>query len=424
MKFKAISPYLIGTFFLFSLVNNVFATEKSSKKRVTRQDVTVVAIDAGHGGKDPGAIGRNLGIKEKDITLSISRELKSLLDADPHFKGVLTRSSDHFVQLPDRSEIARRNKANYLISIHADSSPSSNSLRGASVWVLSNQRASDEMGKWLEDHEKQSELLGGAGSVLAGRNERYLNQTVLDLQFSHSQRVGYELGKTVLSRLTNVMNLAKSQPQHASLSVLRSPDIPSILVETGFLSNAEEEAKLASPAYRRQVARAIYNGLLAYRAKNLGSIATSSVHKAVIEETKPSSKEEKKDELKQDKSAKKSAEQKSDKPAESDKKSKSSKSDKDKNSEKSSSKTSDTKEKSKVKEEKNEKSSSSDEQKSSKKESSDKPKVKSTNGTHVVQENETVYSIARMYDTTPEKISQLNNLKNNKIIVGKKLKVK
>ena len=227
-----------------------------------------IAIDPGHGGKDPGAIGHNLKIYEKNVTLSIAKELKALLDKDPHFRAVLTRNGDYYISVPQRSEIARKYKANYLVSIHADSSETPN-LRGASVWVLSNRRANDEMGQWLEDHEKRSELLGGAGSVLASHNEKYLDQTVLDLQFGHSQRVGYELGNIVLRHFSQIASLSRPTPRHASLGVLRSPDIPSILVETGFLSNQEEELKLNTPAYRKRIAKAIYNGLVEYRRKNV-----------------------------------------------------------------------------------------------------------------------------------------------------------
>ena len=223
-----------------------------------------IAIDPGHGGKDPGAISRNLGIYEKNVTLSIAKELKALLDKDPNFRGVLTRSGDYYISVPERSEIARKFKANYLISIHADSSESPE-RRGASVWVLSNRRANDEMGQWLEDNEKRSELLGGAGKVLSHNNDKYLDQTVLDLQFGHSQRTGYELGKHILSHFSKVTTLSRSVPQHASLGVLRSPAIPSVLVETGFLSNSDEEQKLNSPAYRRRIAYMIYEGLVVFR---------------------------------------------------------------------------------------------------------------------------------------------------------------
>lgn len=340
---------------------------------------TVIAIDAGHGGKDPGAIGKNLGLKEKDVTLSIAKELKALLDKDPNFKGVLTRSQDKFVALPQRTEIARKNRASYLISIHADSSPSSDNLKGASVWVLSNRRANDELGKWLEDHEKQSELLGGAGSVLANNNEKYLNQTVLDLQFSHSQRTGYELGKTILARLNTITPLAKKSPQHASLSVLRSPDIPSILVETGFLSNSSEELKLSSAAYRRQIAQQIYQGVVDYHKKR-----KSASSAAKNQPEKPDS-EPKKTEEKQAKNDKKNPSEKG-------------------------------------------KSSETKKQPEPKKagKSTDKvgKEVDIEAKFHTVQVNETLYSIARMYNTTPEKLMALNNLKDNRIFVGKKLKLK
>lgn len=350
---------------------------------------TIVAIDAGHGGKDPGAIGKNLGILEKNVTLAISKELKVLLDADPKFKAVMTRNGDYFIQLPQRTEIARKHRADLLVSIHADSSPRGDALKGASVWVLSNSRASDEMGKWLEDHEKQSELLGGAGSVLASNKERYLNQTVLDLQFSHSQRTGYELGKTILDKMAGLTSLVKSSPQHASLSVLRSPDIPSVLIETGFLSNSTEEAKLASENYRRQLAKAIYQGLVAYRYKNDSD--SLSVSKKAYKNDKKAVKK------KQERSTKVKKEKKA------------------------SSK--ETKKESQIKE----RTSKNQEKQVKNKEdhSSYKKGVKvSNNGYHIVQKDETVYSIARAYGTTPQKISELNNLKNYQITVGKKLKVK
>lgn len=359
----------------------------------------VIAIDAGHGGKDPGAIGKNLGIKEKDVTLSIARELKALLDADPNFKAVMTRSGDYFIQLPDRTEIARKGKANYLISIHADSSPSSDNLKGSSVWVLSNRRANDELGKWLEDREKQSELLGGAGSVLSNANERYLNQTVLDLQFSHSQRTGYELGKTVLSKLANLSPLAKKTPQHASLSVLRSPDIPSILVETGFLSNSSEEKRLATANYRRQVAKAIYQGLVAYANKT----ARYSIPKTVFkEETSKLNKDEKS----------------------------SKNSDKNKKSEEKNTKENkvlnNKTDKNSTKEKKDNNTKTNNNEKITADNKAEKPaKTVDPNASyHIVGQDETLYSIARMYKTTPEKLSKLNNIQNNKIVVGKKLKLK
>lgn len=383
----------------FGLMTALFALPSYAK--------IVIAIDPGHGGKDPGAIGKHLGIKEKDVTLSISRELKSLLDADPNFKAVMTRNGDYFIQLPNRTEIARKNRANYLISIHADSSPSSENLKGSSVWVLSNRRANDELGKWLEDREKQSELLGGAGSVLSNANERYLNQTVLDLQFSHSQRTGYELGKTVLGKLANVTPLAKSNPQHASLSVLRSPDIPSILVETGFLSNATEEQRLATAGYRRQVANAIYQGLVAYANKTARYTVPKTVYKEdknskSTAETASNKAEPKKETAKADDKKVKATANKS----ETEKK---------------------LKEDKKSSTEKQPKVETKAERKVDDKTEKPAEKAKEVNPNasfHVVGQDETLYSIARMYKTTPEKLSKLNNIQNNKIVVGKKLKLK
>ncbi|MCX8958279.1 N-acetylmuramoyl-L-alanine amidase AmiB [Erwinia psidii] len=226
-------------------------------------DVVIVAIDAGHGGQDPGAIGGG-GLKEKNVTIAIARKLKALLNADPMFKGVMTRDGDYFISVMGRSDVARKQNANLLVSIHADSAPS-RSASGASVWVLSNRRANSEMAGWLEQHEKQSELLGGAGDLLANSQaDPYLSQAVLDLQFGHSQRVGYDVAVKVIAQLQRVGALHKRRPEHASLGVLRSPDIPSLLVETGFISNPSEERLLGSSAYQQKIAESIYKGLRNY----------------------------------------------------------------------------------------------------------------------------------------------------------------
>ncbi|MCS2149433.1 N-acetylmuramoyl-L-alanine amidase AmiB [Scandinavium manionii] len=226
-------------------------------------DKVIIAIDAGHGGQDPGAIGPG-GTKEKNVTISIARKLRTLLNDDPMFKGVLTRDGDYFISVMGRSDVARKQNANFLVSIHADAAPNRDAT-GASVWVLSNRRANSEMAGWLEQHEKQSELLGGAGDVLANsQSDPYLSQAVLDLQFGHSQRVGYDVAVDVLGQLQRVGNIHKRRPEHASLGVLRSPDIPSILVETGFISNGGEERLLGSNDYQQQIAEAIYNGLRNY----------------------------------------------------------------------------------------------------------------------------------------------------------------
>jgi len=246
------------------VVSTAVAPDNSRSSTVSTSDSKIiVAIDAGHGGQDPGAIGAG-GLKEKNVTIAIARKLQALLDADPMFKPVLTRDGDYFISVMGRSDVARKKNANVLVSIHADAAPS-RSARGASVWVLSNRRANSEMGNWLEQHEKQSELLGGAGDVLANTaSDPYLSQAVLDLQFGHSQRVGYDVATRVLRELRSVGSLHKAKPEHASLGVLRSPDIPSLLVETGFISNSTEERLLGSSAYQDKIARAIHIGLRNY----------------------------------------------------------------------------------------------------------------------------------------------------------------
>lgn len=230
---------------------------------VSRNEAVIVAIDAGHGGQDPGASGQH-GLHEKNVTIAIARKLKALMDQDPMFKPVLTRNGDYFISVMGRSEVARKENANLLVSIHADAAPN-HSATGASVWVLSNRRANNEMANWLEQKEKQSELLGGAGDLLANSQaDPYLSQAVLDLQFGHSQRVGYDVAVKVLQQLRGVTPLHKRLPEHASLGVLRSPDIPSLLVETGFISNAAEERLLGSSAYQEKIAQSIYKGLRNY----------------------------------------------------------------------------------------------------------------------------------------------------------------
>lgn len=245
------------------VTNSNTSTRPAARASTGSGEKVVIAIDAGHGGQDPGAIGPG-GTREKNVTIAIARKLRSLLNDDPMFKGVLTRDGDYFISVMGRSDVARKQNANFLVSIHADAAPN-RSATGASVWVLSNRRANSEMANWLEEHEKQSELLGGAGDVLANsQSDPYLSQAVLDLQFGHSQRVGYDVATNVLNQLQSVGVLHKRRPEHASLGVLRSPDIPSILVETGFISNNGEERLLGSDSYQQQIAEAIYNGLRKY----------------------------------------------------------------------------------------------------------------------------------------------------------------
>lgn len=223
----------------------------------------VIAIDPGHGGEDPGSIGPRRTY-EKRVTLAVSQKLAALIDREPGMRAVLTRRGDYFVDLNKRSEIARKAKADLLVSVHADSFHNS-TPRGASVWVLSTNRANREMGSWLEKQEKQGELLGGVGKVLAESDPNpYLAQTFLDLSMDKSRAEGYDVSRQILSSMGKVARLHKKAPEHASLAVLKAPDIPSVLVETGFISNHAEEKLLATPAYQDKLARAIFEGIRNY----------------------------------------------------------------------------------------------------------------------------------------------------------------
>ncbi len=243
----------------------------------------IVAIDAGHGGKDPGAIGPG-HTYEKTVTLGIARKLANLIDSQPGMKAIMTRSRDNFVELDERSAIARRKNARLLISIHADSGPD-NSAQGASVWILSAKRVDKEMNKLLDQQNKHTELLGGAGKVISETEpNQYLAQTILDLSWDNSRSEGYDIGKRVLRSIGNVAHLHKKRPEHASLAVLKAPDIPSLLIETGFISNPQEEHLLASGEYQAQLANAIFRGVTDYYGRSSpnpgGTFVKSSSAKA------------------------------------------------------------------------------------------------------------------------------------------------
>ena len=227
----------------------------------------IIAIDAGHGGKDPGAIGKR-GVREKNVTLAISKALVSYINSNKSFRGTLIRSSDIFIDLDRRSEIARKRKADLLISIHADSVASgSSTARGASVLVLSENRAERENGKILKNH-KQTQLIGGAGEVMdQSVGNPYLATAILDMSSTNSRSEGNLLAKEILRSLGSFTHLRKSQPISASLAVLKSPDIPSLLIETGYLSNRYEEIQLNQPNYQKQIAYHIYLGIKSYYEK-------------------------------------------------------------------------------------------------------------------------------------------------------------
>uniref|UniRef100_A0A486XLI0 N-acetylmuramoyl-L-alanine amidase n=1 Tax=Rheinheimera sp. BAL341 TaxID=1708203 RepID=A0A486XLI0_9GAMM len=220
----------------------------------------IIAIDAGHGGEDPGSIGPS-GFYEKNITLPIARQLAQLIDRQPGMKAMMVRTNDYYIHVNRRTEIARGQQADLLVSIHADAFTSPQP-RGASVWVLSLRRATTEVGRMLEQTERHSELLGGVAEIIKdSASERYLAQTVLDLSMNHSMVTAYQVANEVLSELGKVAHLHKTEPQAASLGVLKAPDIPSILVEVGFISNPQEEKQLKSPSHQTQLARSLFTAL-------------------------------------------------------------------------------------------------------------------------------------------------------------------
>lgn len=227
----------------------------------------IIAIDAGHGGKDPGAIGKR-GVREKNVTLAISKALYSYINSNKQFRGTLTRSRDVFVDLDRRSEIARLRKADLLISIHADSVASgSSTARGASVLVLSENRAVRENGKILRNN-KQKKLIGGAGEVMdQSVGNPFLATAILDMSSTNSRSEGNLLAQEILHQLSAFTHVRKSQPIKASLAVLKAPDIPSLLIETGYLSNRYEEIQLNQPNYQKQIAYRIYLGIKSYYEK-------------------------------------------------------------------------------------------------------------------------------------------------------------
>jgi len=236
------------------------ARAKGAKPKVAR--LATIVIDPGHGGEDPGARGRR-GSHEKEITLMIARRLKALIDAEPEMRAVLTRDGDYYLPLNARVEKARKVKADLFVSVHADAFIRPHA-RGSSVFTLS-QRPTSEAARWLAKQENDSDLVGGVN--LEGK-DRFLAQTLLDLSQTATTDHSLKLGGAVLAELGQVITLHKARVEQAGFAVLKAPDVPSILVETAFISNPEEEKRLNDQAYQDRLARAILSGIKRYFAKN------------------------------------------------------------------------------------------------------------------------------------------------------------
>lgn len=240
------------------LPNNKPDTDGEENKRII-----TIAIDAGHGGEDPGARGAK-GSHEKDITLAIAKKLKTLVDAEPNMRGVLTRDGDYFVSLGGRVVKARKLRADLFISIHADSFTKS-SARGSSVFALSERGATSATARYLAQKENESDLIGG---VSLKDKDPILAKTLLDLSQAATINDSLKLGKAVLGHVGEVNRLHKNHVEQAGFAVLKSPDIPSILVETAFISNPEEERKLNSDSHQTKLAESILKGVKKYFAAN------------------------------------------------------------------------------------------------------------------------------------------------------------
>ena len=222
-----------------------------------------IAIDAGHGGEDPGARGAN-GSHEKDITLKVAKKLKEKIDAEPNMRGVLTRDGDYFVPLHGRVVKARNAKADLFVSIHADAF-TNQSARGSSVFALSEKGATSARARYLAKKENESDLIGG---VSLDDKDPVLARTLLDLSQAATINDSLKLGKAVLGHIGEINKLHTSRVEQAAFAVLKSPDIPSILVETAFISNPEEERKLNDESYQAKLVDSIFSGIKKYFSSN------------------------------------------------------------------------------------------------------------------------------------------------------------
>ncbi|MGZ8233630.1 N-acetylmuramoyl-L-alanine amidase [Methylobacter tundripaludum] len=235
-------------------------------KVAKRDKDIVVAVDAGHGGDDPGAHGQN-GTEEKKITLAIARKLAELINQQPGMKAVLVRKGDYYVDLRKRMQIARAAKADLFISIHADAFQNS-TVKGASVFTLSNKGATSEAARWLANSENASDLVGG---VSLNDKEDVLASVLLDLSQTATQDASVNVARKVLKNFEHIGELHYASVQKAGFLVLKSPDVPSILVETAFISNPSEELKLVNTAHQSKIAGAIFNGVRSYFSKDIAA---------------------------------------------------------------------------------------------------------------------------------------------------------
>jgi N-acetylmuramoyl-L-alanine amidase len=252
---------------LMALLEKLDAAPQKAPQKPAGQDEMVrmvtIVLDPGHGGEDPGAIGRG-GSHEKNVTLQVARRLKAKIDAEPNMRSMLTRDGDFFIPLHHRVQKARRVKADLFVSVHADAFIKS-TARGSSVFVLSENGASSSAARWLAQRENSADLIGGVNLDV---KDPHLARTLLDLSQTATLNDSMKLGRSVLGELGGINTLHKEHVEQAGFAVLKAPDIPSILIETAFISNPEEERRLNDDAYQDKMAEAILRGIKGYLAKN------------------------------------------------------------------------------------------------------------------------------------------------------------
>ena len=236
---------------------------KNEPAKNEMERLVTVAIDAGHGGEDPGAHGAN-GSREKEVTLSIARRVKAQIERQPNMRAYLTRDGDYFIPLHERVNKARRAQADLFVSIHADAFVRPDA-RGSSVFALSEKGATSAAARWLAKHENEADLIGG---INVDVKDVYLKQTLIDLSQTATISDSLKLARSVLDEIGGINTLHKGEVEQAGFAVLKAPDIPSILVETAFISNPDEERRLTDDAYQDKMAAAIVTGIKRYFDKN------------------------------------------------------------------------------------------------------------------------------------------------------------
>lgn len=262
-RLKPTSPY--GHRLVIDLFDQTTAAKPQPSRRKARRDI-VIAIDAGHGGEDPGAIGPNR-VPEKQVVLSMAKKLAARFNNTKGYRVVMVRTGDYYIPLRRRTRIAHDAQAHLFLSLHADAFKSPK-VSGASVYMLSERGADSEVARFLAQEANRSDLIGGVSEVSLEDKDPYLKQTLTDLAMEGKRRQSSEIGVEVLGELNRVTKLHKKQVGHAGFVVLKTPDIPSLLVETGFISNPTEARRLNQAEHQGKITRAIYNGVVKYWREN------------------------------------------------------------------------------------------------------------------------------------------------------------